>query len=568
MSLHAPPADVIPEQTIQGARAAFPTGKPSMRLRDARGPLSTNPTFAGLLSHTGRPAEAPAQLALITVMPCAEGLADAQAAGAVRARSDWQYALALELIDPGVDASVLREFRQRLLTGHAERLRFATRLMRFREQGLLTAKGRQRTDSTHVLAAIQTRHRLECSGATLRHARNVLATVAPDGLRSWVPGVGCDRDRQRFADDRLPPEQPARYTLAEHIGTDGRQRRWASSAPATPAWRREVPAVQTRRHVWLQPFDATADAQPVRWRTAEDLPPAPLLRSSPSDPEARYGKTRETDWTGSQGPVTETGDDETPNLITDVTTTPATTSAVAVLPTMQAHLATRQRPPGEPLVDAGSVPSDHLLTRRAEHAIELMGPMAGAQRWQGQTAHGFAAAPCVSDWDAQHAICPQGQRRVVWRERPDRHGHATVRIACSQPVCAAGTRRADGTHAAPAPRAFRMRARPHDPVLQTARARHQTATFKKVYARRAGIEGTIAHGTRRGDLRRSRDIGLVKPRLLHRSTVCEWRPGLRKYPEPRHGPRRLRRSPPPLRTRSVREGGFASDILSRGKIVP
>ena len=92
MSLHALPCDVMPEATIHVARAAFPKGNPSMRRRDAFGPISPNPTFATLFSHTGRPAEAPAQLALLTVMPCAEGLSDAQAAAAARARSDWQYA--------------------------------------------------------------------------------------------------------------------------------------------------------------------------------------------------------------------------------------------------------------------------------------------------------------------------------------------------------------------------------------------------------------------------------------------------------------------------------------------
>lgn len=91
----------------------------------------------------------------------------------------------------------------------------------------------------------------------------------------------------------------------------------------------------------------------MRGRTAEDLPPAPLLISSPYDREARYGQKRETAWTGYQVHVTDTCDDETPNLITDVTTTPATTADVAVLPTMQTHLATRQMTPGEQFVEAG-----------------------------------------------------------------------------------------------------------------------------------------------------------------------------------------------------------------------
>jgi transposase len=515
MSLHAPPCDVIPEQTIQVARAAFPRGNPYMRMRDVLGPIYTNPTFAVLFSHTGRPAEAPAQLALITVMQFAEGLSDAQAADAVRARIDWKYALALDLTDPGFDASVLSEFRQRLITGHAELLLFETMLTLFREQGLLKAKGRQRTDSTHVLAAIQTLNRLECVGETLRHALNVLAAAAPDWLQSWVPTAWFDRYSQRFAEYRLPPDKPARYALAEQIGTDGRQLLWAIDDPATPAWLREIPAIQTLRWVWLQQFYATPEGPPVRWRSADDLPPAPLLISSPYDPDARYGKKRETEWTGYKVHVTETCDDETPNLITDVTTTPATTSDFAMLPAIQANLATRQLTPGEQLVDSGYVTSDHLLTSRTAHGIDLIGPVAADQSWQGQAANGFAAAQFVIDWAAKHAICPQGQRSVVWMERPDRHGHATVRIAFSKPVCAACASRADCTRAATAPRALRIRERDHYTALQAARARQQTDTFKQVYARRAGIEGTIAQGTRLGDLRRSRYLGLVKTRLMH-----------------------------------------------------
>src|SRR5262245_50352855 len=80
--------------------------------------------------------------------------------------------VALALTDPGFDASVLNEFRQRLIKGHAERLLFETMLTLFREQGLLKAKGCQRTDLPHVLAAPQTLNRRKYVGETLRHARN------------------------------------------------------------------------------------------------------------------------------------------------------------------------------------------------------------------------------------------------------------------------------------------------------------------------------------------------------------------------------------------------------------
>jgi transposase len=154
MSLDAPLAYIIPDETARVARAAFPKGNPSMRVRDTLGPLFTNPDFADLFPTHDAPAQAHAQLALITVMQFAEGLADRQAADAVRARIDWKYALALELTDPGFDASVLCEFRARLLAGGAEQRLFEHMLLLFKDQGLVKAKGRQRTDATHILTAI------------------------------------------------------------------------------------------------------------------------------------------------------------------------------------------------------------------------------------------------------------------------------------------------------------------------------------------------------------------------------------------------------------------------------
>ncbi|MBC8162552.1 MAG: IS1182 family transposase [Roseiflexaceae bacterium] len=515
MSLHAPLGYAIPELTIQVARAAFPKGNPYMQMSDTLGPIATNPDFAALFPTTGQPAEAPAHLALITIMQFAEGLSDAQAADAVRARIDWKYALALELTDHGFDSSVLSEFRTRLIAGNAELLLFETMLTRFRAQGLIKAKGRQRTDSTHVLAAIHVLNRLECVGETLRHALNTLATAVPDWLHSWVPTVWFDRYTRRFEEYRLPAEKPARYALAEQIGADGHQLLLAVSAPTAPTWVREVPAVQLLRQVWIQQFYATTADQPIRWRTAEDLPPARLLISSPYDPDARYGKKRNTEWTGYKVHLTETCDDDTPNLITDVTTTPATTSDVSALPTIQDQLDARQVTPGEHIVDSGYMSADHLLTSRADHQIDLLGPVADDHSWQTKAANGFGAAQFVLDWDAKQATCPQGQRSVIWMERRDRHGQATTQITFSKPICAACARRTDCTQSATAPRALLVRERDHYDALQAARERQQTDRFKAQYARRAGIEGTISQGVNTGDLRRSRYIGAVKTRLMH-----------------------------------------------------
>ncbi|MER6979132.1 transposase [Streptomyces carpinensis] len=89
-----------------------------------------------------------------------------------------RYALGLELEDPGFDHSVLCEFRARLAEqdGVADQL-LALMLERLVDAGLLKAGGRQRTDTTHVLAAV--------------HASNGTPPGAdlPDGCRLWT-GVG------------------------------------------------------------------------------------------------------------------------------------------------------------------------------------------------------------------------------------------------------------------------------------------------------------------------------------------------------------------------------------------
>jgi transposase len=161
MSLRPNGFTEIPGETARVAKAAFPKGCLAMRVRDALGALFTDEQFAELFAARGRPAWSPARLALVLVLQFVEGLTDRQAADAVRGRLDWKYALGLELTDPGFDASVLTEFRARLLAdGQAGRL-LELLLDRLREQGLLRAGGRQRTDATHVHMAVRDLHRLQ-----------------------------------------------------------------------------------------------------------------------------------------------------------------------------------------------------------------------------------------------------------------------------------------------------------------------------------------------------------------------------------------------------------------------
>src|SRR3954471_24595894 len=205
MSLRPQPSlPPVPDDTARVARAAFRRGNPYLLLRDRLGAVFADTDFADLYPTLGQPAYAPWRLALVTLMPFREGLSDRQAAEAVRSRIDWKSLLALELADAGFDFSVLCEFRARLLQhGATERL-LARLLDAAREGGLLKAHGRQRTDSTHVLAAVRDLSRLELLAETLRAALNAIAVAAPDWLHALAPLEWHERYDRRIEDMRLP----------------------------------------------------------------------------------------------------------------------------------------------------------------------------------------------------------------------------------------------------------------------------------------------------------------------------------------------------------------------------
>src|SRR5262249_52963903 len=244
-----------------------------------------------------QPGLPPWRLALVTIMQFRENLADRQAAEAVRARIDWKYLLSLELTDPGFDFSVLSEFRDRLLAGSAAELLLGKLLERCRTLGLLTARGQQRTDSTHVLAAIRVLNRLELVAETLRAALNAVATVAPDWLQAITPLAWYERYSRRIEESRLPKATAQREAYAPTGGEGGFAFLAALATPEAPEQARALPILETLRRTWQRHYERTMDeaATPgggltyrVRFKPSQELPPATEGIESPYDAEARY----------------------------------------------------------------------------------------------------------------------------------------------------------------------------------------------------------------------------------------------------------------------------------------
>src|SRR5712664_1475349 len=259
MSLRPQPLAPVPDETARVARAAFPKGNPYLILRDTLGMIFQDDSFTDLYAHDGQPGVAPWRLALVTMMQFRETLADRQAAEAVRARIDWKYLLGLELTDPGFDFSVLSEFRDRLLAGEAAERLLEPLLERCRAMGLLKARGQQRTDATHVLAAIRVLNRLELVAETLRAALNAVATVAPAWLQAITPLAWYERSSRRIEESRLPKDTAAREAYAHTVGEDGFRFLDALEAPDAPQEARELPVMATLRRTWQRHDDRTVD---------------------------------------------------------------------------------------------------------------------------------------------------------------------------------------------------------------------------------------------------------------------------------------------------------------------
>ena len=380
MSLHPHIIEPVPEETARVARAAFPKGHPYLTFRDALGTIFQDEDFAALFPAWGQPGLPPWRLALVTIMQFRENLADRQAAEAVRARIDWKYLLSLELTDPGFDFSVLSEFRDRLLAGSAEELLLDKLLERCRAMGWLKARGQQRTDSTHVLAAIRVLNRLELVAETLRAALNAVATIAPDWLQAVTPLAWYERYSRRIEESRLPKDTAAREAYAHTVGEDGFRFLDLLETPEAPAGLRELPHMEALRRTWQRHYERTEEApasaevpavRQVRFKENRELPPAAAGIESPYDVEARYRQKRDTTWTGYMVHVSETCEPTAPHLLTHVHTTPATVHEAQCTEPIQQALIEKEVPPREHLVDAAYISSELLVRSRDEQDIIL-----------------------------------------------------------------------------------------------------------------------------------------------------------------------------------------------------
>ena len=208
-------------------------------------------------------------------------------------------------------------------------------LQQCREGGWVKARGQQRTDSTHILAKIRSLSRTLCVAQTMVYVLNVLSEVAPDWVRTHVPVEWVERYGERLYHERLLKEEQERKQYVNQVGADGWMLLDALQAPSTLDWMKTLPAIITLRSIWEQQFESRE--QGGQWRSEPALPAAQLI-TSPYDLDARNGKKRATFWTGYKVHFTQTCDEDAPQLITHVQTTPAPFSDEGVLSALHAEV--------------------------------------------------------------------------------------------------------------------------------------------------------------------------------------------------------------------------------------
>jgi transposase len=486
-----------------------------MEMRDKLGTFYTDLDFAHLFAVRGQPGESAWRLALVLVFQFVEGLTDEQAAEAVRSRIDWKYALSLELTDEGFDRSVLSEFRARLVEGGAEMELLDIMLEQFKAAGYLKARGQQRTDSTHVLAAVRTLNRLGLVGETLRHALNTLAVSAPEWLKPRLQAAWVERYARRFEEYRLPKSAQEREALAQQIGADGRQLLQALFGAENAQWFYALDAVRILHRVWLEQYAAVAEDEPMRWRQAADQPPSGQRIHTPYDPETRYSTKREMSWLGYKAQLTESCDDDAPHLITHVLTQAATTPDYNAPEEIHAALEAKELLPADHFLDGGYLDAGLITRSRAHYQVNVCGPVSPDHCWQALTPDAYDITHFHIDWEAKRVTCPQGHASQKWSQTHDQRGTPIINIRFAPAACAACPVRTHCTRALTGPRNLTLRPQQEFAALQQRRLFQKTPHFKQQYARRAGIEGTISQAVRRTDLRHARYIGLDKTRLQH-----------------------------------------------------
>jgi transposase len=353
----------------------------------------------------------------------------------------------------------------------------------------------------------------------MRAALNQLAVEAPDWLAEVSTPEWFARYSHRAEQSRLPKQLKQRQALAVQVGRDGCELLGLLEQEQPDLLKLE--RLEMLKRVWQQHYTRAEDGK-VRWRTAGELTKTAAAIESPYDPQARYNRKETLHWTGYKVHLSETCDEGLPHLITNVQTTEANRQDVACTGEIQAALSLKRLAPSRHLVDAGYVDADLIVESRARYGIELFGPTRLNPSWQARE-RGFDVTRFEIDWDRQQVGCPAGKRSVYWYEHEpkERYRRSIVKVRFDRRDCLTCEHRAKCVRSRNgAPRQLALPAKALHEALAKTRKLFFSDEGEREYQKRAGIEGTLSQGVRRGGLRRCRYRGLAKTHLQEVATAA------------------------------------------------
>jgi len=463
--------------------------------------------YADLYSIEGKPGISPVILAFVTVFQFMEKLADRQAVNSLRMRLDWKYALHLPLDYEGFDFSVLSEFRDRLLSGHAEGRVFEKLVEQIWELGLIKEHGKQRTDSIAMLTKVRRLCRLETVVETLRLAIVAIVNTDRDWSEEIIQPSWEEKYGERFVRQSYSEKEWKEYE--EQIGENGQWLLKRLEKGGAPAELQNLPEVQVLKIVWAQQFREAAGKM-----VYTDLKKyvGHTQIQSPHDPEARYSRKRHFEWVGDKVQVTETEDAGYPHIITDMVGTSSNQTDYEELPAIQERLEQRECLPAEHYVDAGYMSGPNLDNSHKKH-IDLIGPLPTVTTPQDLLPDGITRAYFQIDAKNNTVICPKGY--IAKNPQPVNN---SLSFRFPNEVCATCELRSRCC-TGKGGRTIGISA--YYELTEAARERQKTETFKKDYHQhRSGVEGSLSALVRGHGMRVARYIGQRKRHLQAVFTGC------------------------------------------------
>lgn len=459
--------------------------------------------------NNGRKAVEPVTLLALLVLQFWERVPDRQAVELLNYHCGWAFATGWEIGRPLFHATVLVNFRQRLIQNQQAAVAFDQVIRCLVESGLLKKQASRRLDSTLIVGLVSHMGSLECVRESLR-----LALLELDALGATDrPQAGWALWWERYVENQLDyrAETGVLQAKLKQAGEDlVALLAWVDRF-STLAWA-NGPKLKLLRRVFAEQFEVAAALPQPREKT-----PAGAVKN-PHDPEAQWVKKgcghQKKEVVGYKVQVSETvaetpaaRGEPTAQFITAIETQLATASDERGMEQVRQAEADLDLPPAPiQYVDAAYISTAQLVQAKAENR-ELIGPAPAPPSREGR----YSAADFEVTFDPLAARCPAG------------HLHADYHQWQDSEMGGLATRFNWGEHCAACP--FRpkcvspkqplrtLAVGPHHELLQTRRREQRTLEFKARCQHRNAVEGTQSELVRGHGLRHARYRGLEKVRL-------------------------------------------------------